>query len=510
MNAFSRLLFCLCCLLLAPTLQAGPKSDKKQEALGKRTLALRKALEGVDKLEIGEFSDVNLPPVTIAGAEKIAALAKLFVADEKLSARLSKAERVDGPGNFCLTFSRGDKVVVSLDYYGERLVGWKDGSWEGATYLSAATEAAWPRWLKENGYGAMDQRFEEWAERRKLPQKREEAFMKCLPDGARKEFDAFWKKRSRLDQEDGEIADQTGLIKASSALLASLGKPHDAGVAICRAMGSLADPLHATEVIELDEQAATAAFAQISKYIMPTVFESALHDPQAATGAARLFFRYEYHGKVPWVLRDGVAPALLRNAVERDLPMHAIFAIRRSGDIGSAGISKTLREIAAGKIAPLTPARLKMPDEEPSLRHLAALVLARRGDAEAARLVKELAALPELSKQDQAALSISRCFLGERDTIQAGMFELNSWSIGYFGIAALEQQGDKAALEEIINGPLPASWALVNQEAVHAIQRMTGKVWHRAHPYENEVWYIKDIREWWATARDTWEPVKAR
>jgi len=47
---------------------------------------------------------------------------------------------------------------------------------------------------------------------------------------------------------------------------------------------------------------------------------------------------------------------------------------------------------------------------------------------------------------------------------------------------------------------------LVRQEAVHAIQRMTGNIWYHAQPNENEDWYGKDIREWWKTAKDGWKP----
>ena len=510
MNVPPRFLLCLVCLLIPAFLQAGTKKSQRNESPGSRTAALRKALEGADKVEILEHRELTLT-ATITGAAKIGALAKLFTADEKLSASYAKAEPVGGPGDFSITFYKRDEVVARLNQYGERLLGWPKGAWEGNTYMSLETEKLWPRWFEENGFAVMSRRYGEWAEQRQLPQRQEEAFLKCLPDGAKKQIDAFWKRRSRLAQEGLEIADVTGLNKAARTLLDSLGKPHAAGVAICRALGSQADPAFGDgTVFGLNEQAATAAFAQITEYIVPTVFETAIGDSQAATGAARLFFHYGYHGKVPWVLRDGVAPALLRAAVERDQPYFAIEAIRIAGEFGDQRVAAALREIAAGSLTPPTPSRLKMPDEEPSLRYLSALVLSRRGDTEAARLVKELAALPDISKQDLAALAICRCFLAERDTIKPEMFELDSWSIGYFGIAALEKQGDKTALNVMITGATMHSWALVRQEAVHAVQRMTGKVWYRAQTNENEDWYGKDIRDWWQAAQETWTPVNSR
>jgi hypothetical protein len=65
-------------------------------------------------------------------------------------------------------------------------------------------------------------------------------------------------------------------------------------------------------------------------------------------------------------------------------------------------------------------------------------------------------------------------------------------------------EGDKDALHMLITGGTQPFAALVRAQAIHAIQRMTGKMWYRAAPWENEDWYGKDIREWWETAKDTW------
>jgi hypothetical protein len=107
---------------------------------------------------------------------------------------------------------------------------------------------------------------------------------------------------------------------------------------------------------------------------------------------------------------------------------------------------------------------------------------------------------------NQAALAIARGFLGEHDSIRPEHFKLRSFQLEYAGLAALERQEDKTALEVVIAGGLEHSRALVNQEAVHVVQRMTGLIWYHAQPYENEVWYGKDIRAWWQTAKAAWQP----
>jgi len=158
--------------------------------------------------------------------------------------------------------------------------------------------------------------------------------------------------------------------------------------------------------------------------------------------------------------------------------------------------------VAAGRIKSSIPE--KRVDQEPALRFAAILALARRGDMQVKRLIDDLAG-NTANPSDQAALAIARCFLGEHGAIRAEHCQLDSWSLGYASIAALEKQGDREALDLLITGCTLHPAALVGRDAVHAIQRLTGKIWYHAMPNENEDWYGKDIREWWNSAKDTWQ-----
>ncbi|HEX2750612.1 MAG TPA: hypothetical protein VHM91_21580 [Verrucomicrobiales bacterium] len=524
MNASTRLLLALLCVLLPWNSFAGTKSASKEDKSGGRTVAIRKALEGADALEVHLTGDPADKTFRVAGADKIKALTGLFTIDEALTREMNEAKpaRIPGEGDASVSFQREGQTVVTLLRYQSLAVRWKDGKWEGDSFLTKASSLAWNRWFNENGFSWFLLQDYEREERGKAPERRQKGFISCFPAASKKHLDLIWKRLGEIpdpgpgDEGGGPVDrpggdNKTALHKAARVFLSSCGNPFAAGTAICNAFGSLADPAYdGINYISGEEQCARIAFSQISPYIMPSVFEKSLSDPRTATGAARLYFGENYYQKIPPVMNDSLAPKLLRIAVQRDSFSAAGEAITRAGNLAALTVSEALREIALGKVLPEAPSRLKPQDPakkwnvEPDLRYQAAIALARRGDAEARRITDVLAALPGQAKANQFALGICRCFLGERNTIPKETFEVDSWVLGYTAIAALEKQGDKDALHILVTGGTQPFAALVRAQAIHAIQRMTGKMWYRAAPWENEDWYGKDIREWWETAKDTW------
>jgi hypothetical protein len=492
---------------LPPVAGAEPKGQMASKP-GARALALGKAIAGADRLEISPKEPVlgsKPDPTTIHGAAKIADLARLLAFDEKNSGSICAC-----CGDYTLTFFKGGQVLAKFSHHHGQSLRWHGGPWKGDSVFTSAAAVAWPKWFDANGFPAFEAARQQEVAAAERERHLQEAFFGSFPASARKPYAVLAKTYgevySAIDStslDDDKAEENPRVIAAARGFLKACGSPFEAGMAICRALSVLHDPQnHPDDAISMEEQVVVIAFGRITGHIMPSVLEFAVTDPKTVIGAGRLFFGYRYHRNLPETMRDGLAPKFLRTTIERDRTGYARRAIVCTGEIATLAVAEVLRDVAAGKLKPAVPEQGA--DEEPGLRCLAALVLAQRGDAQAPALVAALADAAGAS--NQAALAIARSFLGDRDAIRPEIFRIRSFLIGYAGLAALERQGDKAALDVVITGGLEHSWALVNQEAVHVVQRMTGLVWYHAQPYENEVWYGKDIREWWKNAKATWQP----
>jgi len=504
------MLVCICyCLgLLAGfPAQAGPdgrKPSAKASQPGTRALALRKALAGADRLVVRQVDDGSpdhKPPVTIAGADKIAGL--LAVLDFREN---GDTHPCACGGDTTITFYMGDKVLAELTHAHGISLRWNKWSGGGSSEFTSAAALAWPKWFDENGYPDYERNRRLVAAAAEHGRSLDEMFLRELPAAARKAIGAYQKS---YEQVAGNLANldahqgKESVGRAARVFLKSCGKPFDGGFALCRAMGALEnEDLSARRAISMNEELAQLAFDEIETDYLSSIFEAAVRDTQASFGAARLFFYYKIHRKLPDVTRDALAPRLLRVVIERDCVENGLSAIRETGEIAAMTVTETLRDVAACHIKPTIPQ--KRVDQEPALRFAAILALARRGDMQVKNLIDDLAG-HTANPSDQAALAIARCFLGVRGTIRAEHCQLHSWSLGYASVAALEKQGDREAMNLIITGCTLHPSAMVSCEAVHAIQRLTGKTWYHAMPNENEDWYGKDIREWWNSAKDTWQ-----
>jgi hypothetical protein len=89
--------------------------------------------------------------------------------------------------------------------------------------------------------------------------------------------------------------------------------------------------------------------------------------------------------------------------------------------------------------------------------------------------------------------------------LDESIFEFSSYTIGFGALKALEKEGTKRALGVMITAGTEASWAAVREESVLAIKRMAGKQWYMSRKNERAEWHGKDIRQWWAENKDTFE-----
>jgi hypothetical protein len=125
-----------------------------------------------------------------------------------------------------------------------------------------------------------------------------------------------------------------------------------------------------------------------------------------------------------------------------------------------------------------------------------------------------------LSEVDRQSLKVSRILIGEQMRLTKDLFKLNTY-LSYDALKALEGQRDKAALDLIIEGAANHDWALVREEAIFAVERMTGEEWYvpehempedvRAmEDFQRSQHYGRQVAEWWKDHRETFEfPGKA-
>jgi hypothetical protein len=458
-----------------------------------RGAMLREALKGADRLELtpnpsGSRKDLS---VTITGVEKIATLIQALDFLEPKGGEMH--DMCDG--DFTVRFFHADKELVQLSHHHGYCLRWHGGKWRGDSEFTRAAAEAWPIWFSDNNFPAFEQARQAKQVERDEEQRKWECFVEPFSGDARKVYADLMK--------DNEVELANDHAVAARRFLEACGKPYEAGLAICRALGTLRDsPDGAWAFTSLPEQLVIPAFGLIDKDTQASIFAAALKERGADLGAAQLFFHGKFHRDLSQVARESLAPKMLRAVVERDRTDNASRAVEALNEIASVSVNEVLREISAGKVK-FTSTEQPI-DENSGLRYSAVLSLARRGDPAAPGLIESLSKTTNPS--DLAALAIARCFLGERGSIRAEHFQVDSLPLGYALLAALERQGDKEALDLLITAGFESSWALVSCEAVLVVQRITGKIWYPSDSNYQERWYCKDIRAWWQSNKADWQP----
>jgi hypothetical protein len=179
---------------------------------------------------------------------------------------------------------------------------------------------------------------------------------------------------------------------------------------------------------------------------------------------------------------------------------NAGMALRALEDFHGQPVTGLLVKVASGT--------LKVPSEkdsdDPGAQASACLSLAKAGHAGTKELVTKLLSRGTLPEMDAAACLIARSLLGERKLLSADIFKIDSYTIGYGALAALEKEGGRAAVDAVVNGGLEHGYAAVSMEAVLTVERMTGQKWFQNGKNERPDWHIQKVKKWWSANRESY------
>jgi hypothetical protein len=468
---------------------------------GERADSLRAALKGADRVVVEEV-EFRKPgdqanPFELKDSAKLATL-------------VNGMDFVDAESGFhcmCIgdsqvTFFKGKVKLATLSHHHGRSLRWNKGKWEDDSLFTDEAAKLWREWFKTQGEPRFDQMHQEALATARREKEINEGFMKAFPAGARPIFAAA---RGTFEPGDESKARQGDPSPAAQKLIALFPTGGELGTALARSLGSLAiagAQVGAWSVSSVREQLVLECAKTLKAEDFQIVLESS--NDEVLAGAARLFFFEDLSEMVRKDKRSPFAAKLSEVVLRRDRCRNADSAVRALGRFPCAETQGLLEKLARGNIpVPEQPGRGK---DEPGPRSAACLVLAEAGVANAADLAKTVENSGELDEMDKAALRIARSFSGERGLLEKSVFELDSYTVGFGALAALEKEGGKEALDAIINGATEHSWAAIREEAVLTVERMTGKNWLKNQENERAEWHGKDIRDWWRRNRDNYVP----
>src|SRR5262249_52405492 len=133
-------------------------------------------------------------------------------------------------------------------------------------------------------------------------------------------------------------------------------------------------------------------------------------------------------------------------------------------------------------------------NDEPGIRAAAAVMLVRLGEPGIKKEIEE--ALGKVkTKQDKAAMEVCLALLGDPTYLRKEHFELQSYTIGFGALEAIEKFKGKHGIEALAGGGIHHPWAAVNERAVYVFQKITGKKWN-----------AEQIESWWESGADGKNP----
>ena len=251
-----------------------------------------------------------------------------------------------------------------------------------------------------------------------------------------------------------------------------------------------------------------AAAHGLSSDTFMQVVEALKDDPVGLLGAARLLHG---HLKLPqkksleWELR------LAEITLAKGYPDNFRTVVESLARHTEPAAWEFLRKLAAGEVSVREWAAVDdierdsdLNRKEPNPRAHAILQLARHGD-ESAKLLAAKFEATKPSELDQAALEIAHGFMGEAGSVKRRHFSTHSSIIIKMAFEALEKQGDRDALELVVDqASTHSNWRLIPDEAVRSAQRMTGvKFYPDVGPPPSQ--YADDLRTWWEKNRETFK-----
>jgi hypothetical protein len=222
-------------------------------------------------------------------------------------------------------------------------------------------------------------------------------------------------------------------------------------------------------------------------------------DEVSLVGAARLFFFEDMSEPILAEKRGPLAARLAEVTLRSDRPRNADMAVRGLSRFPCEETTDLLERLAAGAVP--YHAKDRKNKDEPSPRIAACIFLAQTDSPKLVGNLEELERSPDLDPFDKAALRIVRAFRGEKGLLDAAIFEMDSYTIGFWALRALEREGGKAAIDAVIYGGTKHHWGAVREEAVLTAERMTGQKWFKDDPKDRADFHDKEVRKWWTENR---------
>lgn len=476
---------------------------------GERQDSLQAALKGSDRVvvrdvELGLEGDPKTPFEFSDAAEIAQLVASLEFDDEESGFHCMCF------GDATITFFSGGKELAELSHHHGRSLRWIGGNWEGDSLFAVEAAKAWREWFSAQG----EARFEKMHQAALAEAKREQAiddrFVRSFRPAAMEIFAAAGQDGwNAFSPEESSKTNRDELSPPAKRLIALYPDTGELATALARALGSLT-MMGAQEGSWSVSSSREQLVIECAKSLKANAFREVLgsKDAEVLAGAARLFFFEGLAGLVPEDQRAQYAGKLARVVLQHDKCRNADMAVRALGSFSCPETIALLEELASEAIQ--TEDMRSDYKDEPSPRSAACLLLAKLGSKKVGELSKLVEQAGSADKIDQAALRIARSFSGEHGILDSSIFEIDSSTVGFGALAALEREGDKAALDAIIMGGTRHSWAAIREEAVLTAERMTGRTWFQNEENERAEWHGKDIREWWKKSRDSYALPKAK
>ena len=378
--------------------------------------------------------------------------------------------------------------------HGQRL---NDQEWK--TMLGSPAAPQQPEWV-----GSVSAKLPlppEIAERVAYEKRESEAyadFMSAFPEKAKAVFE-----EAREDTMSGEglEAGEKKLTRKAAELRKLFTDEFSFGRALTRSLGKLSKGGAQTGswgCSSSKEQLVLMCGKSLKGATFQKLLESG--DEEILLGAARLFFFENLDASLSVDQRGPAAAKLCAAVLRSDHRANGDLALRGVGHYPGSETSTLLEQVALGQISwnPLSHDK-----EDPSPPAAACLLLARTGAPGTRDCIRKVESAGKPDACDKAALLIAHSFAGERGLLDKSIFAIDSYTIGFGALAALEKEGGPAALDAVIVGGTAHHWAAVSQEAVLTVERMSGKKWVKNLKNERPDWYVKDIQEWWKQNRSS-------
>ena len=469
---------------------------------GERTKALQTALAEADRVTVAgiEFGRPAETTLDLKNQKKVAQLVSALDFDDSRSGFHCMCL-----GDSRVTFYKADHKLLSLSHHHGHSLRWDHGKWEDDSLFTAAAAKAWREWFDANGEPRFERMYQKEVAKRLRERQIHEAFLGAFPKGAEKIFAAAARAGWVSASPERDSLDAAEELSPQGKKLAALfDDPSEFATALSRALGTLAS-IGAGEGSWSTSSLREQLVLECGRSLTTDAFRAAIasEDQVVLVGAARLFFFEQLGTLLPEKERGPAAAKLCESVIRTDKCGNSDSAVRALGHHPCPESTATLRRLAGGELQP----HVGHPEykDEPSARVAACLMLAKFGTDDLVELIKRAEAVEDLDQFDRAGLKVARSLAGERGILDGAIFSVDSYTIAFGALEALEREGGQTALDAIILHGTEHSWAAVREESVLTTERMTGKKWYQGKKNERAEWHAKDIRQWWKENRDAYE-----